>query len=171
MTSPTPTNSNPYGPAVIKPEIPSTAVNSAIPATVSTTTSSTVIAASQDRNAAHNALVLGNYGRKAGGSKRKDRKKKSKNSKKSKRSKHHKNSKRTKKTRRHKRGGSILTATTTTPTPSPKPSVAPVPQFSGAHNAGASANSLTGNKLSMTVGAQKVFDDTNAPPSNTVVNQ
>lgn len=159
MTTPTPTNSNPYGHVVVKPDVPNTTINSSIPAPVSTTTGGSVIAASQLRNAAHNALVLQNDGRKIGGSKRKDRKNKSK----SKKSKHHKKSKKSKRSRRHKRGGAD-------PTPSPKPSVAPVPQFSGAHNSGANANSLTGNHLLMKTGSQAVYDDPNAPPSNTVLN-
>ena len=142
MTTPTPTNSNPYGHVVVSPDVPNTTINSAVPAPVSTTNGGSVIAASQSRNAAHNALVLHQAGRKIGGSKRKDRKKKSK---------------------RSKRGG-------TDPSPSPKPSVAPVPQFSGAHNSGANANSLTGNHLLMKTGSQAVYDDPNAPPSNTVLN-
>jgi hypothetical protein len=162
--TPTPTNSNPYGHVVVKPDMPNTTINSAIPAPVSATNSASVIAASQERNAAHNALVLQQAGRKIGGrSRRKDRKKKSK------RSKHHKKSKRSK---RHKRGGSIITTTTTTTntTPSPKPSIAPVPQFSGAHNAGANTNSLAGNHLLMKTGSQAVYDDPTAPGTHTVVN-
>lgn len=163
MTTPTPTNTNPYGHVVVNPDVPNTTINSSIPAPVSTTNGASVIAASQSRNAAHNALVLGHYGRKVGGRSRRTHKKKSK------RSKHHKKSKRSKKTRRHKRGGSIIT-TTTTPTPSPKPSIAPVPQFSGAHNAGANTNSLAGNHLLMKTGSQAVYDDPNAPGTHTVVN-
>lgn len=160
MTTPTPTNSNPYGHVVTKPDVPNTTINSAIPAPVSTTNGGSVIAASQSRNAAHNALVLQQSGRKIGGSKRKDRKKSKSKKSKYKKSKHHKKSK---KSKRSKRGGAD-------PTPSPKPSVAPVPQFSGAHNSGANANSLTGNHLLMKSGSQAVYDDPNAPPSNTVLN-
>jgi hypothetical protein len=44
-----------------------------------------------------------------------------------------------------------------------------VPQFTGAHNAGANANSLASNRVLTNAAAQAEFDDTNAPASNTKV--
>jgi hypothetical protein len=162
MTTPTPTN---YGHFVAKPDVPNITINSSIPAPVSTTNGGSVIASNQERNAAQNVLVLQQAGRKVGGRSRRTHKKKSK------RSKHYKKSKRSKKTRRHKRGGSIITTTTTTTNTTPsKPSVAPVPQFAGAHNAGANTNSLAGNHLLMKAGSQAVYDDPNAPGTHTLVN-
>jgi hypothetical protein len=46
----------------------------------------------------------------------------------------------------------------------------PVPQFSGAHNLGANANSIGGNHLLMKAGSQSVYDNPNATPSTTVLN-
>jgi hypothetical protein len=43
----------------------------------------------------------------------------------------------------------------------------PVPQFAGAHNAGANGNSLSSNHVAMLAGAQAALDDPNAAPSNT----
>ena len=162
---------NPYGHVVMKPDVVAPTINSAMPASVSTTTGGSVIAASQQRSAAHNALVLQQSGRKIGGSKRSDHKKRSnhkKQSKRSKRSDHKKRSKRSnhkKRSKRSKRGGE-----NPTPTPSSKPSVAPVPQFSGAHNAAVNNNSIAGNHLLMKAGSQSVFDNTHATPSTTVLN-
>jgi hypothetical protein len=45
----------------------------------------------------------------------------------------------------------------------------PVPQFAGAHNAGANANSLASNRVLTNAAAQRAFDNPNAPASNTVV--
>jgi len=170
----------------MKPDVVAPTINSAMPASVSTTTGGSVIAASQQRSAAHNALVLQQSGRKIGGSKRSDHKKRSnhkKQSKRSKRSDHKKRSKRSnrskrsdhkkrskrsnhkKRSKRSKRGGE-----NPTPTPSSKPSVAPVPQFSGAHNAAVNNNSIAGNHLLMKAGSQSVFDNTHATPSTTVLN-
>jgi hypothetical protein len=162
---------------VVKPVVPNTTINASMPAPVSTTTGGSVIAASQARSATHNALVLQQSGRRIGGSKRSKRSKRSKQSnrsnrsKRSKRSDHKKRSKRSnrskrsdrsKRSNRSKRGGE-----NPTPTPSSKP--VPVPQFAGAHNLGANANSLTGNHLLMKTGSQSVYDK-NGTPSTTVVN-
>jgi len=161
MTSPNPipTNSNPYGHVVMKPDVPNTTMNASMPAPVSTTNGGSIIAASQARSAAHNAMVLQQSGRRIGGSKRSNRSKRSDHKKRSKRSNHKKRSKRS------KRGGE-----NPTPTPSSKPSVAPVPQFSGAHNAAVNNNSIAGNHLLMKAGSQSVFDNTHATPSTTVLN-
>jgi hypothetical protein len=45
----------------------------------------------------------------------------------------------------------------------------PVPQFPGAHNVGASANSVSINHGLMKAGAQAVYDDPNGPVSNTKI--
>jgi hypothetical protein len=45
----------------------------------------------------------------------------------------------------------------------------PVPQFAGAHNAGANGNSVITNHVAMQSGAQAAYDNPNAPPSNTRV--
>ena len=149
--NPTPTNSNPYGHVVVKPVVPNTTINASMPAPVSTMNRESIIDSSQKQIADHNAMVLHYSGRRIGGYKR---------SKRSKRSNHKTRSKRS---NRSKRGGE-----NPTPTPSSKP--VPVPQFAGAHNLGANANSLTGNHLLMKTGSQSVYDNTNAPPSNTVLN-
>ena len=153
--TPTPTP-NSRTPLLAKPTIVPSIGGDVIPVTVSTTTSESIIAAGQNRSAAHNALVLSQTGRRVGGGKRS----KSKRSRKSKRSK----SKRSRKSRRSKskRGGQP----TPSPSPTPKPTV-PVPQFAGAHNAGANGNSLSSNHVAMKAGAQAAYDDPNAAPSNT----
>ena len=153
--TPTPTP-NSRTPLLAKPTIVPSNGGDVIPVTVSTTTSESIIAAGQNRSAAHNALVLSQTGRRVGGGKRS----KSKRSRKSKRSK----SKRSRKSRRSKskRGGQP----TPSPSPTPKPTV-PVPQFAGAHNAGANGNSLSSNHVAMKAGAQAAYDDPNAAPSNT----
>ena len=180
MTSPNPTptnsNSNPYGHVVVKPDVPNInmSINASIPAPVSTINRQHVTGAFQARSAAQNTLVLQQSGRRIGGSKRSkrsDHKKRSKRSKRSKwskrskRSDHKKRTKRTKRSKRSKRGGEDPTHTSST-----KPSVAPIPQFSGAHNLGANANSISGNHLLMKTGSQSVFDNAHATPSMTVLN-
>ena len=164
--TPTPTP-NSRTPLLAKPTIVPSNGGDVIPVTVSTTTSESIIAAGQNRSAAHNALVLSQTGRRVGGGKRskskrsrKSKRSKSKRSRKSKRSK----SKRSRKSRRSKskRGGQP----TPSPSPTPKPTV-PVPQFAGAHNAGANGNSLSSNHVAMKAGAQAAYDDPNAAPSNT----
>jgi hypothetical protein len=156
---------------VIKPTVVPSNGGAGVPATVSTTTSESIIAAGQNRSAAHNALVLSQTGRRVGGgSKRSKRSRKSKRSKskrsKSKRSKSKRSkSKRSKSKRsKSKRGGQPTP--TPSPSPTPKPTV-PVPQFSGAHNAGANANSSSSNHVAMLAGAQAALDNPNAAPSNT----
>lgn len=174
MTTPIQTISNPYGNVVAKSDVIAPSINTPMTAHVSTITGGSVIAASQQRSAAHNALVLQQSGRKIGGGSRRTRKKQRTHKKKSKRSKRSdrkkqsdrkKRSKRSKRSNRSRRGGADPT-----PTPSSKPSVAPVPQFAGAHNLGANTNSIGGNHLLMKVGAQSVYDNTKATPSTTVVN-
>ena len=140
---PTPT-ANPYAPKVVAPVVQTSTGNAAMPATVSTTTGASVIAASQAQRAAQNTIGLQESGmRVAGGSRRKR--------------------KRSNKRKRSKRGGAP------TPSPSPIPKVIPVPQFAGAHNAGANGNSAASNTVLMNAGAQAVYDNPNAPPSNTKV--
>ena len=164
LATPTPTPTptpipNPYGPVVIKPTVVPSTGGAGVPATVSTTTSASVIAAGQNRSAAHNALVLSQTGRKVGGSKKR-RSRKSKRSKRRSR----KSKRRSRKSKRSKvkRGGQP----TPTPSATPKPTV-PVPQFAGAHNDGANGNSLSSNHVAMLAGAQAAYDDPNATPSNT----
>jgi hypothetical protein len=166
MASPTPTpTANPYAHIKVTPVVHASTGTAAMPATVSTTTGASVIAAGAQRSAAHNALVLAQSGRKvSGGSKRKCKRSKCKRSK-CKRSKCKRSKRSTKRFKRSKRGGTP----TPTPTPTPKPSVVPVPQFSGAHNAGANANSVSSNHVMMNASSQAVFDNPNAPPSNTKV--
>jgi hypothetical protein len=144
---------------VIKPTVVPSTGGAGVPATVSTTTSASVIAAGQNRSAAHNALVLSQTGRKVGGSKKR-RSRKSKRSKRRSR----KSKRRSRKSKRSKvkRGGQP----TPTPSATPKPTV-PVPQFAGAHNDGANGNSLSSNHVAMLAGAQAAYDDPNATPSNT----
>ena len=151
MANPTPKpTDNPYAATVVKPTVVPSTGGAAIPATVSTATGSSVIAASQQRAAAQNAVVNSGSGMKvSGGSKRSDHKRRSKRS-------DHK--RRSRRSRRSRRGGNP------TPTPSAKPTV-PVPQF---QQAGASANAsiLGSNHVAMKAGAQAAFDNPNAPPSN-----
>jgi len=165
LATPTPTPTptpipNPYGPVVIKPTVVPSNGGASVPATVSTTTSASVIAAGQTRSAAHNALVLSQTGRKVGGSK----KRRSRKSKRSKRRSRKSTKRRSRKSKRSKakRGGQP----TPTPSATPKPTV-PVPQFAGAHNDGANGNSLSSNHVAMLAGAQAAYDDPNATPSNT----
>ena len=164
-----------YAKTVARPVVPVVAGGTqSLPAPVSTVTGSGIIDANLKQNALHNATVLQASNRKVtGGSKHKrtkrtkrfkrsDHKKRTKRTKRTKRS---KRTKRTKRTKRSKRGGGDPTST-----PTPKPSLVPVPQFTGGHNAGANANSLIGNKVLMMAGSQSVYDNPNAPPTNTVLN-
>lgn len=154
MTTPTAT-ANPYAPTVVVPVVHTSTGSAAMPATVSTVTSSSVIADGAQRTAAHNALVLAQAGRKVSGGSKSNRKRSKRSTKRSKRS------KRSTKRSKRRRGGN--------PTPSPKPSVMPVPQFVGAHNAGANANSLASNRVLTDAAAKSVYDNPNAPASNTKV--
>jgi hypothetical protein len=180
MTSPTPT-ANPYAPIQVTPTVHSSTGGAAMPATVSTATSSSVIAAGAQRNATHNAVVLGQSGRIVRGGSKRTMFKRSKRStkrtmfKRSKRSTKRTMFKRSTKRstkrskckrtmfKRSKRGG------VPTPGPSPGPSVMPVPQFAGAHNAGANANSLASNRVLTNAAAQSAFDNPDATASNTKV--
>ena len=182
MSSPTPT-ANPYAAVIATPTVHSS-TGAAMPAPVSAVTGGSVIAAGAQRSAAHNALVLGQAGRiVTGGSKRSTKRTMFKRSTKrtmfkrsmsmfkrsTKRTMFKRSTKRTmskrsmSKRKRSKRGG------VPTPSPSPGPSVMPVPQFAGAHNAGANANSLASNRVLTNAAAQRAFDNPNAPASNTVV--
>ena len=160
MANPTPKpTDNPYAATVVKPTVVPSTGGAAIPATVSTATGSSVIAASQQRAAAQNAVVNSGSGMKvSGGSKRSDHKRRSKRSDHKRRSKRSDHKRRSRRSRRSRRGGNP------TPTPSAKPTV-PVPQF---QQAGASANAsiLGSNHVAMKAGAQAAFDNPNAPPSN-----
>jgi hypothetical protein len=171
LATPTPTPTptpipNPYGPVVIKPTVVPSSGGAGVPATVSTTTSASVIAAGQNRSAAHNALVLSQTGRKVGGSKKRRSRKSKRSKRRSRKSKRRsrKSKRRSRKSKRSKvkRGGQP----TPTPSATPKPTV-PVPQFAGAHNDGANRNSLSSNHVAMLAGAQAAYDDPNATPSNT----
>ena len=167
MPGPTPTaTANPYAPNISKPALAPSAGTSAIPATVSTTTSESIITAGQNRSAAHNALILSQSGRKVSGGKRgKSRRGKSRRGK-SRRGKSRRGKSRRGKSRRGKsrRGGQP----TPTPTPTPNPTVS-VPQFAGSHNAGANANSTDANNVAMIAARQSALDNTNAPPSTTTL--
>ena len=176
MSSPTPT-ANPYAAVIATPTVHSSTGGAAMPAPVSAVTGGSVIAAGAQRNAAHNALVLGQSGRiVTGGSKR------SKSMFKRSMSMFKRSTKRTMFKRSTKRSMSMFKRSTKrsmfkrskrggvpTPSPSPGPSVMPVPQFAGAHNAGANANSLASNRVLTNAAAQRAFDNPNAPASNTVV--
>ena len=157
-----PAPANPYAAVIATPAIHSSTGGAAMPATVSTVTGSSVIAAGQERSAAHNAVVLGQSGRKvSGGTKRKSKRKcKCKCKCKSKcKSKCKRKSKSKCKRAMSRRGGF--------PSASPNPSVMPVPQFAGAHNAGANANSLASNRVLTNAAAQRAFDNPAAPASYT----
>lgn len=163
--------SNPYSNVVAKPSVPPPNNGTkAMHATVSTATGASIIDQTVANRQAHNALVLNGSGFKVSGGSKSKSKSKSKRSKrsKSKRSKRssskRSSSKRSKRSKRYKRGGAAPTAT-----PTPKPSVVPVPQFPGAHNVGASANSVSINHGLMKAGAQAVYDDPNGPVSNTKI--
>ena len=192
MSSPTPT-ANPYAAVIATPTVHSSTGGAAMPAPVSAVTGGSVIAAGAQRSAAHNALVLGQAGRIVRGGSKSNRKRSKRSTKRSmsmfkrstKRTMFKRSTKRsmsmfkrsTKRTmckrsmskrtrskrKRSKRGG------VPTPSPSPGPSVMPVPQFAGAHNAGANANSLASNRVLTNAAAQRAFDNPNAPASNTVV--
>lgn len=168
MASPT---ANPYAHIKVTPAVHVSTGTTSMPASVSTVTGGSVIAAGQERTAAHSNLVLAQSGRIVnGGSKRSKRSKRSKCKRSTKRTmfkrstKRFKRSKRsTKRFKRSKRGG------VPTPIPTPGPSVMPVPQFAGAHNAGANANSLASNRVLTNAAAQRAFDNPAAPASNTRV--
>jgi hypothetical protein len=175
MTSPTPT-ANPYAHIKVTPALHVSTGTAAMPATVSTATSSSVIADGAQRNATHNAVVLGQSGRIVRGGSKRTMFKRSKRSTKrtmfkrsTKRSTKRSKCKRTmfkrstKRFKRSKRGG------VPTPGPSPGPSVIPVPQFAGAHNAGANANSLASNRVLTNAAAEALYDNPNATASNTKV--
>ena len=166
--------SNPYSNVVAKPSVPPPNNGTkAMHATVSTATGASISGQTAANRNAHNALVLNRSGFKvSGGSKpKRSKRSSSKRSKRSKRSKHSKRSKRSSSKRssskRYKHGGAAAPVPTATPTP--KPSVVPVPQFPGAHNVGASANSVSINHGLMKAGAQAVYDDPNGPVSNTKI--
>ena len=189
MSSPTPT-ANPYAAVIATPTVHSSTGGAAMPAPVSAVTGGSVIAAGAQRNATHNAVVLGQSGRIVRGGSKSNRKRSTKRTmfkrsmsmfkrsmsmfkckRSTKRSMFKRSTKRTMFKRstkrsmfkRSKRGG------VPTPGPSPGPSVIPVPQFAGAHNAGANANSLASNRVLTNAAAQRAFDNPNAPASNTVV--
>ena len=165
-------NANPYAAVIATPTVHSSTGDAAMPASVSTVTGGSVIAAGAQRTAAHSNLVLTQSGRiVTGGSKRSTKRTMFKRSTKRTMSKRKRSTKRTMFKRstkrsmfkRSKRGG------VPTPGPSPGPSVIPVPQFAVAHNAGANANSLASNRVFTNAAAQRAFDNPNAPASNTVV--
>jgi hypothetical protein len=154
---------------IAKPNIPPLSAHGAVPASVSTQTGASVIAASQQQSIAHNSLVNANTGRTVGGKKR-SKKAKAKRSKKAKakRSKKAK-AKRSKKAKakRSKRGGADPTPTPT-PTPTnttPTPKLATVPQFSGQQHAGANQASINLNHGGMLMSSQAAYDNVNAPAS------
>lgn len=163
-----------YKHVVTKPSVPPPNNGTkAMHATVSTATGASIIDQTAANRQAHNALVLNGSGFKvSGGSKSKRSKRfKSKRSKRSKRSSSKRSSSKRSSSKRsgskrssskrYKRGGADPTAT-----PTPKPSVVPVPQFAGAHNVSANANSVSINHGLMKAGAQAVYDDPNGPVSN-----
>jgi hypothetical protein len=146
---------------IAKPNIPPLSAHGAVPASVSTQTGASVIAASQQQSIAHNSLVNANTGRTVGGKKRAKRSKKAK----AKRSKKAK-AKRSKKAKakRSRRGGADPTPT---PTPMPTtPKLVTVPQFSGQQHAGANQASINLNHGGMLMSSQAAYDNVNAPASN-----
>ena len=159
-----PLTPNPYAPIKADPVLHTG--GTPMPATVSTVTGGSVIAARQAQTEQHNALVQQQYGKKVvGGSKCKRSKCKSNKCKcnkcksnKCKSNKCKRSHKRSYK-RSHKRGGAPALAL--------KPMT--VPQFAGAHNAGANANSLASNRVLTDAVAQAAYDNTNARASNTKV--
>ncbi len=160
--TPTPT-SNQYAPVIVKPSVaPPSNGNAAIPATVSTATPGSVIASGLQRNAVHNATVLGGSGMKGGRTRTKSRSKRSRARRSKSKSRRSKSKSRRSRARRSKRGGQPTPTPSATPTPT-----ATVPQFSGSQNAVANANSLGSNSVAMKAGALSKYDDPNAPPSNT----
>jgi hypothetical protein len=167
--SPTPTPTakpNPYAANVVVPVVHTSTAGAAMPATVSNVTGGSVIAAGQARNAQHNAIVLGQSGRKVvGGSKRSKRTVSKRKRTVSKRSKRTVSKRKRTVSKRSKRGGDATP--TPTPTPTPKPSVMTVPQFAGAHNAGANTNSIVTNNVATNAAAQATLDDPNAQPAAT----
>ena len=159
-----------YKHVVTKPSVPPPNNGTkAMHATVSTATGSSIIDQTAANRQAHNTLVQGASGFKVSGGSKSKRSKRSKSksfkSKRSKRSKSKRSKSKRASSKRYKRGGAAVP----TATPTPKPSVVPVPQFAGAHNVGASANSISINHGLMKAGAQAVYDDPNAPASNTKV--
>ena len=161
--------SNPYSNVVAKPSVPPPNNGTKAMHATPPVAPAEIIKQNVANREAHNSLVLNGSGFKvSGGSKSKSKSKRSKRSKSkrssSKRSKRSKrsSSKRSKRSssKRYKRGGAVPTAT-----PTPKPSVVPVPQFPGAHNVSASANSVSINHGLMKAGAQAVYDDPNGPVS------
>ena len=166
--------SNPYSNVVAKPSVPPPNNGTKAMHATPPVAPAEIIKQNVANREAHNSLVLNGSGFKvSGGSKSKSKSKRSKRSKSkrssSKRSKRssskrskHSSSKRSKRSssKRYKRGGAVPTAT-----PTPKPSVVPVPQFPGAHNVSASANSVSINHGLMKAGAQAVYDDPNGPVS------
>lgn len=191
--TPTP-NPNPYGNQLMKATIVPPSSDVATPATLSTATSASIIAANQQKSMNHNSLVNHQSGR-GGGHKRtkskrtkskrpKSKRTKSKRTKRSKRSrsKRSKRSKRpkskSKRSKRSKRGGLTTSLTPSalianvvnanakaTPTPTPI-SVTTVPQFSGANSASANVASVKLNHGGMTASTQATYDNTDAAPSN-----
>ena len=165
--TPTPTAHHPWGAVLAKPTLAPSSGEAAVPVILPTTTPDSIIAGGQNRSAAHNALVLSQTGRKVGGSKRSRKSKRSKRSKRSRKSKRSKRSK-SKRSRRSKRGGQPTPMPSPSPSPTPKPTV-PVPQFAGAHNAGANGNSLSSNFVAMHANKLATYDDPNGPVSTTQV--
>jgi hypothetical protein len=138
---------------IAKPNIPPLSAHGAVPASVSTQTGASVIAASQQQSIAHNSLVNANTGRTVGGKKRAKRSKKAK-AKRSKKA----------KAKRSRRGGADPTPT---PTPMPTtPKLVTVPQFSGQQHAGANQASINLNHGGMLMSSQAAYDNVNAPASN-----
>ena len=155
--TPTPT-SNQYAPVVVKPSVvPPSNGSAAIPATVSTATPGSVITAGLQRNAVHNATVLGGAGMKGGRTRTKSRSR-------ARRSRARRSRARRSRARRSRarRGGQPTPTPSATPTPT-----ATVPQFSGSQNDVANARSVASNSLAMKSGALSKYDNPNAPPSNT----
>jgi hypothetical protein len=171
--------SNPYSNVVAKPSVPPPNNGTKAMHATPPVAPAEIIKQNVANREAHNSLVLNGSGFKvSGGSKSKSKSKRSKRSKSKRSSSKRSSSKRSKRSsskrskrssskrskrsssKRYKRGGAVPTAT-----PTPKPSVVPVPQFPGAHNVSASANSVSINHGLMKAGAQAVYDDPNGPVS------
>ena len=182
--TPTP-NPNPYGNQLMKATIVPPSSDVATPATLSTATAASIIAANQQKSMNHNSLVNHQSGRGGGHKRTKSNRSKSKRSKsKRSRTKRTKRSKRSKskRSKRSKRGGLTTSLTpsalianvvnanakaTPTPTPTSTPTpVTTVPQFSGANSASANVASVKLNHGGMTASTQATYDNTDAAPSN-----
>jgi CCR4-NOT transcriptional regulation complex NOT5 subunit len=155
MSTPTPTP-NPYGPQLVAPANPMTSSRAAVPAPVSTITSSDLIQANLESAQLQNSMIA-KAGGKVGGSRKQKLRHRHKRSNKHERS-HKLRHRRSRKLRhrRSKRGG-------TNPTPRPTTTV---PQF-GSQHPGANVASVNLNSGAMNQMEQSKFDSLKGPSTTT----